>query len=262
MLTLCFTVKLCGLHACFTFQKVCLIKIKQNIYLHLIFKLNAAAMGNTDKRIDADMSKSADFAKPILTHLRVLVHKACPGVEETMKWSMPFFDYKGPMCNMAAFKAHCAFGFWKAALMKDKVLTENAKSEAAMGHLGKIQSLKDLPADKVLLGWIKEAAALNEAGAKLPAKPKKEVAEPITAPPDLAAALKKNKEAAATFEAFTNGNKKEYVHWITEAKTDDTRNKRIATAVEWMAEGKIRNWKYVKKQITGNHSKLANAIQG
>lgn len=203
-------------------------------------------MAQTDKRIDAYIDRSADFAKPILTHLRAVIHKACPNVVETIKWGFPHFDYKGMMCSMASFKAHCAFGFWKAALMEDKILMQNAKSEAAMGHLGKIQSPADLPADKVLIKWIKEAMLLNDEGVKLPAKPKVAVA-PVTAPADLMAALKKNKAALATFDAFSNSNKKEYTQWIIEAKAEDTRNKRIATAVEWMAEGKPRNWKYMKK---------------
>ena len=121
--------------------------------------------------IDNYIAKSADFAKPILLHLRELVHKTCPQVEEKIKWGFPHFDYKGEMmCSMAAFKQHAVFGFWKAALMKDPVLVEIAKSEVAMGHLGRITSLKDLPADKKLVAWIKEAMELNDNGIKLPAK--------------------------------------------------------------------------------------------
>lgn len=209
-------------------------------------QLNKIKMAQIDKRIDAYISRSGDFAKPILTHIRALVHKACPNVEETIKWGFPHFDYKGMFCSMASFKSHCAFGFWKAALMKDKILMDNAKAETAMGHLGKIQSLADLPTDKILIQWMKEAMQLNEDGVKLAAKPKT-VAAPVEAPADLMAALRKNKAALATFTSFTNGNKKEYITWVLEAKTEDTRNKRIATAVEWMAEGKIRNWKYAKK---------------
>ncbi|MDZ7646621.1 MAG: DUF1801 domain-containing protein [Cytophagales bacterium] len=124
-------------------------------------------MGKRDKRIDTYILKSADFAIPILTHMRDLVHVACPDVEETMKWSFPVFEHKGIMCNMAAFKQHCTFGFWKASLMKDKMLVKNAESESSMGHLGKIMSLKDLPSDKVIISYIKEAAKLNESGAKV-----------------------------------------------------------------------------------------------
>ena len=121
-----------------------------------------------DKRIDAYIAKSADFAIPILNHIRSLVHKTCPDVEETMKWSFPHFDYLGEMmCSMAAFKQHCSFGFWKATLMKDTELMERAQSEEAMGHMGKIKSLKDLPSDKKMTAYIKEAMKLNEEGVKV-----------------------------------------------------------------------------------------------
>jgi hypothetical protein len=131
-------------------------------------------MKQTDIRIDNYIVTSAPFAQPILTHLRELIHKTCPDVEETMKWNFPHFSYKGQiLCSMASFKQHCAFTFWKAALMKDHLLIETAQSEVAMGHLGRIESIKDLPSNKVLSAYIKEAMALNEQGIKVP-KPKKE----------------------------------------------------------------------------------------
>lgn len=130
-------------------------------------------MAKKEKLIDAYIAKSAGFAKPILNKIRELVHKACPDAEEKMKWSMPFFDYKGEMlCHMASFKQHAVMGFWKATLMKDSILVENAKSETAMGHLGRIGSLKDMPSDKKITAWIKEAMQLNDNGIKLPAKAK------------------------------------------------------------------------------------------
>ncbi|HET9057320.1 MAG TPA: YdeI/OmpD-associated family protein [Chitinophagaceae bacterium] len=200
-------------------------------------------MATQDKRVDAYIAKSADFAKPILNHLRQLVHKVCPDVEETMKWSFPHFDYKGEMmCSMAAFKQHCSFGFWKAALMKDPVLLETAKSEVAMGHLGKITSLNDLPGDKKIIAWIKEAMKLNEEGKKVIRE--KPVKKEVIVPGYFTAAVKKNKKAAATFDTFSPSCKREYVEWITEAKTEETRNKRLSQAIEWMAEGKRRSWKY------------------
>ena len=205
-------------------------------------------MANKEKIIDNYIAKSADFAKPILNHIRELVHKACPDVEEKMKWSMPFFDYKGEMlCHMAAFKQHAVMGFWKAVLMKDTVLMENAKSETAMGHLGRISSLKDMPSDKKITGWIKEAMELNDKGIKLPAKPKPAAGKEIAVPDYFTRALAKNKKAKQVFENYAYSHKKEYVMWITEAKTEETRNKRMATALEWMAEGKSRLWKYEKK---------------
>ncbi|MBK7653496.1 MAG: YdeI/OmpD-associated family protein [Flammeovirgaceae bacterium] len=200
-------------------------------------------MGKQDKRVDAYILKSADFAVPILTHLRELVHLACPEVVEVIKWSFPNFEYKGLMCNMAAFKNHCSFGFWKASLMKDKTLVKNAESESSMGHLGPIKSLKDLPSDKVIIQYIKEAAKLNEAGIKV--EKKKPVKKELVIPPYFIKALKANKAALKTFDGFSYSNKKEYVTWITEAKTEATRTSRMATAIEWMGEGKIRNWKYL-----------------
>lgn len=204
-------------------------------------------MPKKDARIDLYISKSADFAKPILMHLRELIHTACPDVQETIKWSFASFDYKGPLCSMASFKQHCAFGFWKASLFKDKSLLSNAESESAMGHYGKIKSLKDLPSDKKIIAHIKEAVILNEKGIKLPPKNNSAAKKEIVVPDFFLKQLKKNKKALATFNNFSPSHKREYVEWITEAKTDETRNRRMETAIEWMSEGKSRNWKYIKK---------------
>lgn len=199
-----------------------------------------------DKRVDEYILKSTAFAKPILSHLRSVVHNACPNVEETIKWGFPHFDYKGMMCSMAAFKQHCAFSFWKSTLMKDakEMMGQN---EYAMGHLGKIRSLTDLPPDKKITAWIKEAMKLNDNDVKLPERKKSAAPKKIEIPDALQKALNKNKPAAATFNKFSPSHKKEYVEWINEAKTDETKNKRIATTIEWLLEGKSRNWKYVRK---------------
>lgn len=202
-------------------------------------------MGKQDKRVDAYILKSADFAKPILNHLRKVVHNACPDVEETIKWGFPHFDYKGMMCSMAAFKEHCAFGFWKTALMKD-AKEMIGKNEYAMGHLGKITNLKDLPSDKKITDWVKEAVKLNDENIKVQKKkpvPKKEIGIPVAFEKE----LNKNKAAATTFKNFSPSHRYAYLEWITEAKTDETKNKRIAQTIEWLAEGKSRNWKYMKK---------------
>jgi len=197
-----------------------------------------------DPRIDAYVEKKADFAKPVLKHLRQLVHKACPGVEETIKWGMPYFDYKGnALCGMAAFKEHCTFLFWKAKLMKDPEKILQVEDRGAMGNFDRITSLKDLPSDKILIAYIKEATKLNENDIKLPPRKKVTVAE-LKMPVDFAAALKKNKKAQTVFDNFSPGKRKDYIQWITEAKTEPTKIKRIETAVEWIAEGKGRNWKY------------------
>jgi uncharacterized protein YdeI (YjbR/CyaY-like superfamily) len=201
-------------------------------------------MSNYNPAFDTYISKAQSFAQPILEHLRELVHQACPDVEEKMKWSFPHFDYKGEMmCSMASFKQHAVFGFWKAALMNDPVLLTNAKSEVSMGHLGKLTSLKDLPSDRKLISYIKEAMKLNEDGIKIVKKPPVKSTGYIV-PDYITAAIKKNKKAFATFEAFSPSHRKEYATWIDEAKAEATKEKRIAQAIEWLAEGKQRHWKY------------------
>jgi len=200
-------------------------------------------MVNTNKAIDTYIEESAVYAQPILIHLRKLIHEACPDIEEKIKWGMPFFDYKGPVCNFAAFRQHCSFGFWKASLMKDPILKRNAENETAMGHMGRITSLKDLPSDKKIIAYIKEAVKLNEEGKNI-VRLKKEPLKDIEVPDYFIAALCKNASAKKVFEAFTVSMKKEYIMWTEEAKTDITRDKRLAQAIEWIAEGKTRNWKY------------------
>lgn len=204
-------------------------------------------MGKKDTRVDAYIAKSKDFAKPILNHLREVVHRACPDVEETMKWSFPHFDYKGEMMfSMAAFKEHMAMGFWKGSIMKDPDKILDKDREQAMGHFGRITAMKDLPSDKILTKYIKEAMRLNDEGIKLPVKKKaseKEKKE-FVVPDYFLKALSKNKAAKKVFDGFSYSKKKDYVEWLTEAKTDETRNKRMATSLEWLSEGKPRHWKY------------------
>ncbi len=202
-------------------------------------------MSKKDNRIDLYIANAKPFAQPILNHLRQLVHKGCPEVEETIKWGMPNFDYKGPFCNMAAFKEHAVFGFWKALLMKDaEKLKENQKN--AMGHAGKIKSLKDLPNDKILINWIKEAAKLNDDGIKLPPRKKSENKD-LVLPDYFKLELGKNKKALHAFDKFPLSHKKEYLHWIIEAKSEETRKRRMDKAIEWIAEAKGINWKYERK---------------
>jgi hypothetical protein len=198
-------------------------------------------MPTTDPRIDAYIAKSAEFARPILTHLRAVVHEGCPDVQETMKWSMPFFEHHGPLCNMSAFKAHVGFGFWKGALLVGR---GSGDDERAMGQFGRITSLKDLPPKKELVALVKKAAKLNEDGVKVPKKPAKRAALPV--PAELEAALAKNRKARAIFEAFPPSHRREYSEWVGEAKREETRSARAAQAIAWIAEGKSRNWKYQK----------------
>ncbi len=197
-------------------------------------------MPKTDPRIDAYIEQAADFAKPILLHIRSLVHQACPEIKETMKWSFPHFDYKGIVCSMAAFKRHCAFGFRKQSLLESDAFP---KEKTAMGSFGRITSLKDLPADSEMISLIKKAVALNEAGIKAEKK-KPQPPKELKVPEALAAALAKNKKARAVFDKLSYSHRKEYIEWIEGAKTEPTRLKRIATTLEWITEGKSLNWKY------------------
>ena len=198
----------------------------------------------TSPKIDDYITRSATFAQPILKHLRSLVHRACPGVEEKMKWSFPHFDYKGMMCSMAAFKGHCAFTFWKGDLLQDPENFLDKSRSDSMGQLGRITSLSDLPPDDVMTGFIKEAMRLNDENIKLPAKPKTKAKKELEIPDWFMAALKKNSRALASFEGFNYSHRKEYLEWVTEAKREETRDKRMQQTIEWLAEGKSRNWQY------------------
>ncbi len=205
-------------------------------------------MPSNDKRIDAYIAKAQPFAQPLLIHFRNIVHTACPDVQETIKWGFPHFDYKDEMmCSMAAFKQHCAFGFWKASLMKDKSLKAHADSESAMGHFGRVTSFDDLPSDKKLIAYIKEAMKMNDEGIKVEKKPVAKKKKELVIPPYFLAVLTKNKKALAVFTGFSYSNKKEYVEWITDAKSEETRQNRLETAITWISEGKVRHWKYLKK---------------
>jgi uncharacterized protein YdeI (YjbR/CyaY-like superfamily) len=200
-------------------------------------------MGTQDKRVDAYIAASADFARPVLQYIRRVVHAACPQVQETIKWRFPHFMYdEGILCSMAAFKQHCAFGFWHPALRKPQ-----HDGQTAMGQYGRISSIEDLPKEPAFKRAVKDAMKLNESGVK-PARPKKAKARAeIAVPKSLADALKKNPKAKAAFDGFSYSHRKEYVQWLEEAKREETRQKRLATAVHWLAQGKPRNWKYEKR---------------
>jgi uncharacterized protein YdeI (YjbR/CyaY-like superfamily) len=189
--------------------------------------------------VDAYIAKSADFAKPILNRIRKLVHAACPQVEEAIKWNTPFFAHKGFLVAMAAFKGHCALIFWKRKL----IFGGAASRSVPMGPFGRLTSLADLPADKVLLGYLRKAVELNEAGVKVP-RPKSKSKAKLVVPRYLLAALRKNKKALATFQAFSPSHQREYVQWVTEAKLAETRARRLEKMIQMLARGKSRNWKY------------------
>lgn len=203
-------------------------------------------MGNKNPRVDAYINKAASFAQPILIRLRTIIHKACPQVVENIKWGMPCFDFHGSFCDMAAFKQHCSFGFRKASLMKDAKLLNSKENRTAMGNLGRIVSIADIPPERKMIAWIKEAMELNINGVKVPRK-NILATKMVVDPPDwLLKAIQKNKLAWKSFQAFTPGKKKEYIEWLTEAKSEATRNSRLTQALAWIEEGKSRNWKYMK----------------
>jgi uncharacterized protein YdeI (YjbR/CyaY-like superfamily) len=201
-------------------------------------------MSQNDRRVDAYITKSADFAKPILKHLRRIVHAAAPDVQETMKWGFPHFMHKGILCGMGAFKEHCTFGFWKSALVFDGKHKSNPGE--GMGQFGRITAVSDLPKESVLAGYVRNAVRLNDDGIKTPARPKPRVKKELVVPDYLTAVLKKNQKALKTFENFSYSHKKEYVEWITEAKREETRQQRLETMMKWLSEGKSRHWKYAR----------------
>lgn len=194
--------------------------------------------------IDEYIAKAQPYAQPILKRIRRAVHKGCPGCTEVIKWGMPSFDYKGPFCTMAAFKAHCVFGFWKAKLLEDPKGVLEKENRTAMGHLGRMTSLDELPDDAVMVSLVRQAAELNDDGVKVARVTKKK--PPLKVPPAMLAAIRRNKAALATWEAFAPSHRREYIEWITEAKTDATRERRMAQMLELLADGKSRHWKYQK----------------
>ena len=209
-------------------------------------------MGKRDPRVDAYIRRQADFAIPILERLRDLTHEACPDVEETIKWSMPFFQESGALLShMAGFKRHASYGFWKHALVvgdgaKPRDGEADGTGPEGMGSLGKLASVDDLPAKRQLIALIRKAARLNREGVKVTGARKSAPKPAAVVPDDLAAALamKKHAKANATFDAFAPSHRREYIEWITQAKREDTRARRLAQTLEWLAEGKARNWKY------------------
>ena len=201
-------------------------------------------MKNGSPAFDAYIAKAPDFARPILLKIRRLMHEACPDIEEVMKWGHPHFDYRGPVAGMAAFKQHAAFGFWKAQLLSDSK-DQSSKAGSMSMSRDKLTDVAQLPPDKVLLRLIREAVDLNAKGVKTP-KSKKPPKKPLAAPDYFIAALRKNKKAEAAFKSMSPSHQREYIEWLIEAKQEATRQKRLAAAIEWIAEGKPRNWKYMR----------------
>lgn len=194
---------------------------------------HSAVVPQKDPRIDDYIAQSADFAKPVLARVRKLIHAACPNVEETIKWSFPFYTYQGVLAGTPAFKRHCALIFWKGKF----ILGKDRKK------FMRLTSSADLPGDKILLGYIRKAVELNKAGTKT-TKRRKTTASKVSVPSDVIAAFAKNKKSLTTFEALSSSHRREYIEWITQAKREETRIRRIQTAVKWLAKGKSFNWKY------------------
>jgi uncharacterized protein YdeI (YjbR/CyaY-like superfamily) len=199
-------------------------------------------MGKKDPRIDTYIAEAGEFG-PLLTHLRKLIHQACPEITETIKWRSPFFLHQGIVCNMAAFKAHCSFGFWRwrEIFIDDPKMAETFKM--GMGNFGRLTKRADLPSDAEIISMVKTAAALNEKPAKGPRVPKS-APKPVLVPKVLQEALAKKPKAKAVFDGFSNTNRREYADWIAEAKTDETRDRRLATTIAQLLEGRTRHWKY------------------
>ncbi|QKJ28968.1 YdeI/OmpD-associated family protein [Mucilaginibacter mali] len=203
-------------------------------------------MENTEPKVDAYIAKSPAYAQPIITHLRKLIHQVTPQVTEVMKWGHPHFDYKGPFMGLAAFKEHLGLNFWKSTLMDDPAGLFAAAEKGSAGSIGKIRSMADLPADDVLITYMLNAIDLNEKGIKLPPPKKTEEPKELEMPTDLIEAFKSNTGTLQHFEKFSPSAKKEYISWLDEAKSEATRQKRLDTMMEWVAEGKTRHWKYKK----------------
>lgn len=196
---------------------------------------------HSDPRVDEYIARSAPFARPILRRIRAMVRAACPDVEETMKWSFPHFMHHGILCSMASFKAHCAFGFWR-----EQQLSDSRSASSTPTRFGRLTSVNDLPSRATFVRLVREAARLNEDGVPRIKRAAEQKPRAVRAPSDLLAALRNNPRAREAYDEMSPSHKREYIEWITEARRDETRRRRVATAIEWMSEGRIRNWKYVR----------------
>jgi uncharacterized protein YdeI (YjbR/CyaY-like superfamily) len=205
--------------------------------------------GSKLPEVDAYVASAAPFARPILHHLRDVLHEGAPGVVEAMKWSRPFFVYRGVILgNIAAFKEHCSMGLWGNEIIGAMREAGHSQGEG-MGTFGKIRGIEDLPSKKQLVEYVKLAAKAIDEGQRTKAWSRPKVAKgEVEVPEALATALKTSK-LKDKFEAMGQGCRREYCEWIAEAKRDETRNKRISEALEWIAEGKSRNWRYERKTV-------------
>jgi len=203
-------------------------------------------MATKDPRVDSYISESAEFARPILKHLRKTIHQGCPEAVETIKWGCPFFDYHGLLCGFAAFKAHASVFFWRD-IDVSRWLEKTNTAGAGMGQFGKLTSIADLPKDSVLLACVR--AAVEQRGAPASkTKRQRQPAKELPVPADLKKALAANAKAAATFKAFAPSHRRAYLDWLADAKQPATRARRLQTTIEWLTEGKPWNWKYLEQR--------------
>ena len=200
-----------------------------------------------NKKVDAYIGKSAEFAKPILNHLRAIILATCPEVEEDIKWGIPHYSYKGDhLCMMAAFSKHCSFNLYKAESMKDQAIQDGVKAGKKFGYMDKVKDVSELPARNRLVAYLEELMALNESGVKKRKPAKEKTAAAVEVPTAFTDALKQNAKANAVFESKSPSFRKQYIQWIADAKTTDTQQKRIEQSIEWIAAGKDRFWQYKK----------------
>lgn len=203
-------------------------------------------MATKDSRVDAYIAESAEFARPILKHLRKIIHQGCPAAVETIKWGCPFFDYHGLLCGFAAFKAHCSLFFWRD-IDVSRWLEASNTAGAGMGQFGKIAAMADLPKDAVLLACVRSAVTQRDAPSSKAKRARQPGKEP-PAPADLKKALAANAKAAATFRNFAPSHRRAYLDWIADAKQPATRERRLRTTIEWLEAGKPQNWKYLEQR--------------
>ncbi|MFZ1743871.1 MAG: YdeI/OmpD-associated family protein [Pontixanthobacter sp.] len=184
-----------------------------------------------DKRVDDYIASAKPFAQPILTHLRKLIHRALPDVEECIKWGMPHFMIGGKnLVGLAAFKAHASM----------VIHHEEAKQGEGMGQFGKVHEMSHLPDDEAIILRLQRAAE-----AMGTPRPRKAKSKPDILVPDyFQIALNENPTAKATFDGFAPSHRREYLEWIVGAKRPETRSKRVTEAIAFLTEGKRRNWKY------------------
>jgi hypothetical protein len=199
-------------------------------------------MATKDPRVDSYIEESAEFARPILKHLRKVIHQGCPAAAETIRWGCPFFEYHGLLCGFASFKAHCSLFFWRD-IDVSRWLAKTNVAGAGMGQFGKMTSMADVPKDSVLLACVRAAVEQRDAPASQ-TKRARQPAKELPVPPDLKKALAANAKAAATFRNFAPSHRRAYLDWISEAKQPATRERRLHTTIEWLTEGKPQNWKY------------------